>query len=167
MASVAEGLPAEWVEPQARDLGDRGSEVVVGTELETGGHVIDPVCHGERHAAPGGDDPPGDLVARAGNVAVENRQIAGVAAQQFQRGAAVDSDQLRPETVPDGLGQVGFVRHDRRAHASRLSSTAYRRHMQTRSGPVSVTMIRFAAAATSDVRREASHSLPGLGRHFQ
>ena len=108
VASVAEDLPAEGVQPEARDLADRGSgvrasaverpqphdelsklerfgEVVVGAELEPGGLVVDPVGRGEhedRDAAPGGDDPSGDLVAGgAGDVAVEDREVVGVDAE--------------------------------------------------------------------------------------
>src|SRR4029453_3183616 len=105
VAPVAEDLAAEGVEPQARDLADRGpgvraaaverpqapgelgqaerfGEVVVGAELEPGRLVVDPVGGGEhedRDATAGGDDAPGDLVAgRSGDVAVEDGEVVGV-----------------------------------------------------------------------------------------
>ena len=148
VASIAEDLPAEGVHPEARDLADRGSgvrasaverpqphdelsklerfgEVVVGAELEPGSLVVDPVGSGEhedRHAAAGGDDLSGDLVAGgAGDVAIEDREVVGVDAEQFQGGVAVagdvGGDRFQPETVTDGFGHVGLVLHDQHAHA--------------------------------------------------
>ena len=63
----------------------------------------------------------GDLVAGgAGDVAVEDREVVGVDAEQFQGGVAVagdvGGDRLQPETVTDGFGQVGLVLHDQHAH---------------------------------------------------
>jgi len=75
---------------------ERLREVVVGAELEPGGLVVEPVGGGEhedRHAAAGGDDASGDLVAGgAGDVAVEDGDVVGVDAQQFQSGVAVTGD---------------------------------------------------------------------------
>jgi hypothetical protein len=150
VAPVAEDLAAEGIQPQARDLVDRGpgvrasavqrpqphhelaeferfGEVVVGAELEPGDLVVDPVGGGEhedRAAAAGGDDVTGDLVAgRAGDVAVEDREVVGVHAEQCQRGVAVTGDvrgdRLQPETVTDGFGQVGLVPHDQHTHVPR------------------------------------------------
>src|SRR5437764_368175 len=60
---------------------ERLGEVVVGAEPEPGGLVVEPVGSGEHenwHAAAGGDDASGDLVARgAGDVAVEDRDVVG------------------------------------------------------------------------------------------
>ena len=93
-------MPASAVErPQPQDEFpqlERFGEVVVGAELEPGGLVVDPVGGGEhedRNAAAGGDDAPGDLVAGgSGDVAVEDRQVVGVDAEQLQSGAAVACD---------------------------------------------------------------------------
>jgi hypothetical protein len=75
---------------------ERLGEVVVGTEPEPGGLVVEPVGSGEhqdRHAAAGGDDAFGDLVTgRPGNVAVEHGDVVGVDAQQLQSGVAVAGD---------------------------------------------------------------------------
>jgi hypothetical protein len=103
---------------------ERLGEVVVGAELEPGGLVVDPVGSGEhedRDTAAGGDHSPGDLVAGgAGDVAVEDREVVGVDAEQLQGGVAVagdvGGDRLQPETVADGFGQVGLVLHDQHAH---------------------------------------------------
>src|SRR5262249_27487837 len=112
VAAVAVDLAAERIQTQTRDLAhgwpavgapavERSEtehelleleglrEVVVGTELEPGGLVVEPVGSGEHedgHAAAGGDDAPGDLVAGgAGDIAVEDGDVVGVDAQQFQR----------------------------------------------------------------------------------
>ncbi len=78
---------------------ERLSEVVVGTELEPGDLVVEPVGSGEhedRRAAAGGDDAFGDLVAgRSGNVSVEDGDVVGVDAQQLQGGVAVTCDVCR------------------------------------------------------------------------
>ena len=75
---------------------ERLGEVVVGAELEPGGLVVEPVGGGEhedRHAAAGGDDALGDLVAGGpGDVAVEDGDVVGVDAQQLQSGVAVTGD---------------------------------------------------------------------------
>src|SRR4029450_69856 len=89
VAAVAVDLSAERVQPEACDLSygwpvvgapavecsetehellelERLCEVVVGAELEPGGLVVETVgCgeHEDRHAAAGGDDAFGDLVA--------------------------------------------------------------------------------------------------------
>src|SRR5688572_8168025 len=61
---------------------ERLREVVVGAELEACGLVVEAVGGGEhedRHAAAGGDDAPGDLVAgRSRNVPVEDGDVVGV-----------------------------------------------------------------------------------------
>jgi hypothetical protein len=59
--------PVECSEPE-HELSEfeRLGEVIVGAELEPGGLVVEPVGSGEhddRHAAAGGDDAFGDLVA--------------------------------------------------------------------------------------------------------
>src|SRR5207342_516314 len=60
---------------------ERLREVVVGAELESRGLVIETIGSGEhedRHAAAGGDDVLGDLVAGgAGNVPVEDGYVVG------------------------------------------------------------------------------------------
>ena len=75
---------------------ERLGEVVVGSEPEPGGLVVEPVGsskHQDRHAATGGDDAFGDVVAGGpGNVAVEDRHVVGVDAQKLQRGVAVTCD---------------------------------------------------------------------------
>src|SRR5207248_3582441 len=99
VAALAVDLAAERIQPQACDLSDgwpvvgapavegsepehefseleRLREVVVGAELEPGGLVVETVGGGEhedRHAAAGGDDAFGDLVAGGpGNISVED-----------------------------------------------------------------------------------------------
>jgi hypothetical protein len=78
---------------------ERLREVVVGAELEPGGLVVEPVGGGEhedRHAAAGGDDAFGDLVAGgSGNVAIEDGDVVGVDVQQLQSGVAVTCDVCR------------------------------------------------------------------------
>jgi len=78
---------------------ERLGEVVVGADPEAGGLVVEPVGRGEhedRHAAAGGDDAPGDLVTgRSGDVAVEDRDVIGVDAQQLQCGVTVIGDVCR------------------------------------------------------------------------
>src|SRR5690606_9021428 len=75
---------------------ERLGQVVVGTQLEPGGLVVQPVgCgeHQDRHAAAGCDHAPGDLVAgRTGYVAVQHGDVVGVDAQQLQRRFAVQGD---------------------------------------------------------------------------
>src|SRR5207244_11968301 len=105
VAAVAVDLTAERIQPQARDLAhgwpavgapaversetehellerERLREVVVGPELEPGGLVVETVGSGEhedRHAAAGGDDASGDLVAGGpGDVSVEDGDVVGV-----------------------------------------------------------------------------------------
>ena len=119
VAAVAVDLAPERIQPQARDLShgrpvvgapaverseaedelselERLREVVVGAELEPGGLVVETVGSGEhedRHAAAGGDDAFGDLVAGGpGDVAVEDGDVVGVDAQQLQSGVAVTCD---------------------------------------------------------------------------
>jgi hypothetical protein len=119
VAAVAVDLAAERIQAQPGDLEhgrpvvgapaverpqaehellqlERLGEVIVGAELEPRGLVVEPVGgreHQDRHAAAGGDDAPGDLVAgRAGDVAVEHRDVVGVHAQQLQRAVAVAGD---------------------------------------------------------------------------
>src|SRR3954453_14801823 len=119
VAAVAVDLSAERVEAQIRDLSYGGpavgasavegsefeceflefegfGEVVVGAEFEAGGLVVEAVGGGEhedRHAAAGVDDAFGDLVSGgAGDVPVEDGDVVGVDAQQFQCGVAVACD---------------------------------------------------------------------------
>src|SRR5439155_10950178 len=119
VAAVTVDLSAERIQPQTCDLAhgwpvvgapaversesehqlselERLREVVVGAELEAGGLVVETVGSGEhedRHAATGGDDAFGDLVAgRSGNVSVEDGDVVGVDAQQLQSGIAVSCD---------------------------------------------------------------------------
>ena len=109
VAAVAVDLAAERIQAQPCDLSHGGpvvgapaiersetehelselerlGEVVVGAEPEPGGLVVEPVGRGEhedRHAAAGGDDAFGDLVAGwARDVAVEDGDVVGVDAQQ-------------------------------------------------------------------------------------
>ena len=68
---------------------------------------------------------PGDLVAaRAGDVAIEHRDVVAVDAQQLQPGVAiagdVGGDRLQPQAVADRLRQAGFVLDDQHAHAPML-----------------------------------------------
>ena len=108
-------------------------EVVVGTESESGGLVVEPVGSGEHedwHAAAGGDDASGDLVTgRAGDVAIEDGDVVGVDAQQFQRGAAVSGDvgrdRLEAQTVADRFGHHGLVLDDQHAHAVRCCQSGH------------------------------------------
>ena len=92
------GAPAvECSEPEHELLQlERLGEVVVGAELEPGGLVVKPVGggkHQDRHAATGSDDAMGDLVTGGpGNVAVEDGDVVGVDAQQFQSGVTVTGD---------------------------------------------------------------------------
>src|SRR5262249_46982872 len=133
VAAVAVDLAAERIQTQARDLSygwpvmsapaiersepehelaelERLGEVVVGAEFEPGGLVVEPVggCeHEDRHAASRGDDAFGDLVAGGpGNVAVEDGDVVGVDAQQFQTGVAVTGDvggdRFQPQPIADG-----------------------------------------------------------------
>ena len=90
-------LPVECSETE-HELSEleRLGEVVVGAEFEPGGLVVEPVGRGEHedgHAAAGGDDAFGDLVAGGpGDVAVEDGDVVGVDAQQFQSGVTVTGD---------------------------------------------------------------------------
>ena len=163
VTAVAVDLAAERIKPQAGDLAhgrpvvrtpaierpqpqdellqlERLREVVVGAELEPGGLVVEAVGGGEhedRHAAAGGDDALGDLVAvRSGNVPVEDGDVVGVRVQQPQRGAAVPGDvcrdRLESEAVADGLRHVGLVLDDQHTHAPMIRAAAFPRHMQNR-----------------------------------
>ena len=163
VAAVAVDLAAERIQPQAGDLShrrpvvgapaversepehellelERLGEVVVGAELEPGGLVVEPVGGGEhedRHAAAGGDDAFGDLVAGGpGDVAVEDGDVVGVDAQQLQSGVAVTGDvgrdRLQAQAVADGFRHVGLVLDDQHAHAPMLRAGAYRRHIENR-----------------------------------
>ena len=151
VAAVAVDLAAERIDAQARDLAhgrpvvgapavqrpepehellelEGLGEVVVGAELEPGGLVVEPVGGGEhedRHAAAGGDDASGDLVAGGpGDVAVEDGDVVGVDAQQLQGGVAVagdvGGDRFQAEAVADGLGHVGLVLDEQHTHAPML-----------------------------------------------
>jgi hypothetical protein len=104
---------------------ERLGEVVVGAELETGGLVVESVGGGEhedRHAAAGGDDASRDLVTGgSGDVAVEDRDVVGVDAQQLERGVTVAGDvgrdRFQAKAVADGFGHVGLVLDDQYTHA--------------------------------------------------
>ena len=118
---------------------ERLGEVVVGAELEPGGLVVEPVGRGEhedRHAAAGGDDAFGDLVAGgAGDVAVEDGDVVGVDAQQLQSGVTVTGDvgrdRFQAQPIADGLCHVGLVLDDQHAHTpSMLRAGPYRRHIE-------------------------------------
>jgi hypothetical protein len=106
-------------------------EVVVGAESEAGGLVVEPVGGGEhqdRHAAAGGDDALGDLVAgRPGDVSIENGDVVGVDAQQLQRAAAVTGDVGRggfqAQPIPDGFGHIRLVLDDQHTHAPIVKAT--------------------------------------------
>src|SRR5205823_5854815 len=78
---------------------ERLREIVVGAEFKPGGLVIEPVGSGEhedRHAAAGGDDAFGDLVAGGpGDVAVEDGDVVSVDAQQLQSPTTVMGDVCR------------------------------------------------------------------------
>jgi len=119
VAAVAVDLSAERIQPKTCDLSHRWSvvgapaversetehelskverlgEVVVGAELEAGRLVVETAGSGEhedRHAAFGVDDPFGDLVTGgSGDVSVEDGDVVGVEAKQFQSGVAVSCD---------------------------------------------------------------------------
>ncbi len=130
---------------------ERLGEVVVGAELEPGDLVVEPLGRGQHedgHPAARGDDVPGDLVTRRpGDVAVEDGDVIGVDAQQFQGGVAVTrdvgGDGVQAQTVADGLRQKGFVLDDQHAHAPhatnrRISSTYRKAHTQ-RQRPAALT----------------------------
>ena len=173
VAAVAVDLAAERIQPQAGDLAhgrpvvrapaverseaehellelERLGEVVVGAELEPAGLVVEPVGGGEhedRHAAGGGDDASGDLVAGGpGDVAVEDGDVVGVDAQQLQRGVAVagdvGGDRFQAQAVADGFRHVGLVLDDQHAHAAMLRVGAYRRHIENhiRAGNTPLTL---------------------------
>ena len=99
-------------------------EVVVGAELEPGGLVVEAGGSGEhedRHAAAGGDDAFGDLVTGgAGDIAVEDGDVVGVDAQQFQSGVTVTGDvggdRCQAEAIADGFCHIRLVL-DEHAHA--------------------------------------------------
>jgi hypothetical protein len=109
---------------------ERLREVVVGAELEPGGLVVETVGSGEhedRHAAAGGDDAFGDLVAGgSGNVSVEDGDVVRVDAQQLQSGVAVACDVCRDcfqaEPIADGFCQIGLVLNEQHTHAPDATS---------------------------------------------
>ncbi len=134
---------------------ERLREIVVGTELESGGFVVEPVGrseHENRHTAAGGDDAFRDLVAAGpGDVSVEDRDVVGVHAQQFQRGVAVTRDVGRDcfqaQAIADGFGQIRLVFNDQYTRIPMLTSwcisPAYRKpqtrrqHLAVLTGAVS------------------------------
>jgi hypothetical protein len=144
---------------------ERLAEVVVGAELEPGHLVVESVGGGEhqdRHAAAGGDDAFGDLVAGgAGDVAVEDGDVVGVDAQQFQSGVSVAGDvcrdRLQAQAVADGLGHVGLVLDDQHTHAldatNQRISSAYRKPTPAQSSGVT--------SSTSFSRRASRRSRGG------
>jgi glycopeptide antibiotics resistance protein len=111
---------------------ERLREVVVGTELEPGGLVIEAVGRGEhqdRHPAACGHDVRGDFVAGGPrDVAIEDRNVVRVDAQQLKGGVAVASDigrdRLEAKPVPDGLRHVGLILDNQHTHA--LDATSKR-----------------------------------------
>jgi hypothetical protein len=134
---------------------ERLGEVVVGSELEAGGLVVEPVGsseHEDRHAVVGGDDASGDLVpGRPGNVSVEDGDVVGVDAQQLQSGVAVACDvcrdRLQAEAIADRFRHIGLVLDQQHAHAPMLEPApivgiskgtylrATRRRLEWRHGP--------------------------------
>ncbi|OIK00880.1 hypothetical protein BIV25_07100 [Streptomyces sp. MUSC 14] len=124
------GAPAvERSEPEREFLELEGlREVVVGAEPELRRLVVEAVGSGEhqdRHTAAGGDDACGDLITgRPGNFAVEDGDVVGVGAQQFQSGVAVTRDvgrdRLQPQTITDGLCQTGLVLDDQHTHVIKV-----------------------------------------------
>ena len=151
VAAVTVDLAPERVHPQTRDLShrrprvgapaverseaehelselERLREVVVGAELESDGLVVEAVGGGEhedRHAAAGGDDALGDLVAGGPrDVPVEDGDVVGVEAQQLQGGVAVTGDvcrdRLQAQAVADGFRHVGLVLDEQHTHAPML-----------------------------------------------
>jgi hypothetical protein len=115
-------------------------EVVVGAEFEPGGLVVEPVGSGEHedwHAAARGDDAFGDLVTGgSGDVAVEDGDVVGVDAQQFQSGVAVTGDvcrdRVQTQPIADGFCHIGLVLDDQHTHAVMLRAGAYRRRIENR-----------------------------------
>ena len=164
-APAVERAEPEHELPQLERLG----EVVVGAELEPGGLVVEPVGGGEhedRHAAAGGDDASGDLVAgRAGDVAVEDGDVVGVDAQQLQRGVAVTGDvggdRLQAQAVADGLGQIGLVLDDQHTHtSSMLRAGTYRRHIENRIRAGNTALSRLAACPTASQHESMPSATP-------
>src|SRR3954452_16905385 len=154
VAVVAVDLAAERVEPQARDLAhgrpvvrtpavertqsehelpelERLRQVVVGTELEAGDLVVEPVGRGQHQhgqPAPRGDDVPGDLVSgRAGDIPVEDGDVVRVDVEHLERrlpvGGDVRRDRRQAEAVADGLGHVRLVLDDQDPHGGMLEPT--------------------------------------------
>ena len=161
VAAVAVDLAAERIQPQPGDLPhrrpvvrapaierpepehelaelERLREVVVGAELEPGSLVVEPVGRGEhedRHAAAGRDDVLGDLVAGGSrDVAIEDGDVVGVHAQEFERDVAVTRDVRRncfeAEAIADGFGHEGFVLNDQDTRAAMVRAGPYRRHIE-------------------------------------
>jgi len=70
----------------------------------------------------------------AGDVAVEDRDVVGVDAQQLKSGVAVGGDvggdRLQAQAITDRVGHVGLVLDEQHAHGSDASAGAYRRHIE-------------------------------------
>ena len=152
---AVESSEAEYELAELEGLG----EVVVGTELEPGGLVVEPVGRGEhqdRRAAAGGDDAFGDLVTGGpGDVAVEDGAVVGVDTQQLQRGLTVagdvGGDRFPPQAVTDRLCQVGLVLDDQHAHKlSMLRAGAYRRRIRNHIRAGNITLPWLGAWLPAD-----------------
>ena len=140
---------------------ERLGEVVVGSELEPGGLVVEPVGGGEhedRHAAaggPGSNDAFGDLVAgRAWDIAVEDGDVVDVDAQQFQRGVTVTGDvggdRFQAQAIADGFCQIWLVLDDQHTHTpSMLRAGTYRPYIENRIRADNTTLSRLPACPTA------------------
>ncbi len=174
---VAVGAPAvECSEPE-HELPEfeRFREVVVGAEPEPRSLVVEPIGrseHQDGHAAGRGDDALGDLVTGGpGNVAVEDRDVVGVHAQQLQRGIAVAGDvcgdRFEAKAIADGFGQVGLVLNDQYTRDPMLTirriSPAYRKRQTGGQHRVPLTgVMTFGAPARTTTRRTPRILIVGL-----
>src|SRR6185312_12412974 len=91
--------------------------------------------HEDRHAAAGGDDVLGDLVAGGpGDVPVEDGDVVGVQAQQLERAAAVARDvrrdRFQAQPVADRVRHQGLVLDDQHPHAPIVRAGVYRPHIE-------------------------------------
>ena len=109
---------------------ERLREVVVGAKLEPGGLVVETVGgseHEDRHAAAGGDDAFGDLVAgESGNVSVEDGDVAGLtlsgsrAVSPSPAMSAAMASRRRPSRM--SFCHIGLVLDDQHTHAPMLKT---------------------------------------------
>ncbi len=87
---------------------------------------------------PDDDDVLGDLITGgAGDVAVEDRNVVRVDAQQFQRGVTVTGDvrrdRLKAQAIADGVGQVRLVFDNQNTHAGDANEPdVYRQRLENR-----------------------------------